>query len=446
MRRVALVIGAMPALLLGQYRLVTIDPGYFHAALIQKEALEDLADEAYVYAPLGPDLTAHLNRVALFNSRSENPTHWKLRVYAAPDWFERMLADRPGQIAVLSGRNNGKIGRMQTLAVAGLHALADKPWVIEAEDLPKLTALLATANSKHVVIYDGMTERFEITCKLQKELVSDPAVFGEAVPGTPEDPGVYMESIHYLLKLVAGAPNRRPPWFFDIREQGEALTDVGTHLVDLVQWTLTPEQKLDPQRDIRVLEAKRWPTVLTLADFQRVTGEVEFPASLKSEVQADGLHYFCNNSVLYTLRGVYVKLDVKWDFEAAPGKGDSEVSIYRGTKARIEVRDDEVRVFPARGVSKAEAGAALRSAISERLQRWPGLSIEETGEGFRVVIPSALRIGHEAQFAQLTKQFLTYVKDPSKLPAWENSFLIAKYFVTTHGVALARNKAASGAR
>ncbi len=87
MRRSVLAMGAMPALLMGQYRLVTLDPGHFHAALIQKEELADLAEEAYVYAPLGPDLTAHLNRVALFNNRAENPTHWKLKVYAGSDWF-----------------------------------------------------------------------------------------------------------------------------------------------------------------------------------------------------------------------------------------------------------------------------------------------------------------------------------------------------------------------
>jgi predicted dehydrogenase len=441
MRLRVLAVGVMPVLLMAQYRLVTIDPGHFHAALIQKEASADLADEAYVYAPLGPDLTEHLNRVARFNSRAENPTHWKLNVYAGPDWFERMLADRPGQVAVLSGRNKGKIERMQALAMAGMHVLADKPWVIEPEDLPKVAPLLEAAKSKHVIFYDGMTQRYEITCLLQKALVNDPGVFGEPVKGSPEEPGVYLESVHHLLKLVAGAPNLRPPWFFDIREQGEGLTDAGTHLVDLVQWTLTPEQMLDPGRDIRVLDGTRWPMVVSLPEFQRVTGEREFPAYLSGAVQADGLHYFCNNSVLYTLRGVHVKLDVKWGFEAAPGKGDTEVALYRGTKSRIEVRDNEVWVIPADGVSKAEARAAVHKTLTANSQRWPGLSVEETARGFRIVIPAALRIGQEAHFALLTRQFLDYVKDPASLPQWESSFLKAKYFVTTQGVALARRKA-----
>ena len=51
-----------------------------------------------------------------------------------------------------------------------------------------------------------------------------------------------MESVHHLMKMVAGSVNLRPAWFFDTAEQGEALADVATHLVDLVPWTLFPGQ------------------------------------------------------------------------------------------------------------------------------------------------------------------------------------------------------------
>jgi hypothetical protein len=74
-----------------------------------------------------------------------------------------------------------------------------------------------------------MTERFEPTNGLQRALVNDPATFGEIVPGTAEEPAVYMESVHFLKKIVAGAPNIRPPWFFDTAEQGEGFNDIGTH-------------------------------------------------------------------------------------------------------------------------------------------------------------------------------------------------------------------------
>jgi len=47
---------------------------------------------------------------------------------------------------------------------------------------------------------------------------------------------VVIESVHHFFKEVSGKPLIRPAWFFDVRQQGEALPDVGTHLVDLVQW------------------------------------------------------------------------------------------------------------------------------------------------------------------------------------------------------------------
>ena len=423
-----------------QYRLVTLDPGHFHASLFQKEPLPGVANESYVYAPVSADLAAHLNRIALFNNRSVNPTNWTLRVYAGEDWFDRMLADRPGTIAVLSGRNNGKIDRMLTLAKAGMHGLADKPWVIEPEDLPKIEKVIAAAKSNKVVFYDGMTQRYEITSAVLRALVNDPEVFGEVVEGSASDPAVYMESVHHLLKLVAGVPNRRPPWFFDTREQGEALTDVGTHLVDLVQWTLLPEKPIAAEQDIRMIEGRRWPTVLSIEDFQKVTGEGAFPPYLSGAVQQNKLHYFCNNSVTYALRRVHVKLDVLWAFEAPAGHGDTEFALYRGTKARIEVRNDELNVFPVEGARKPEIEAALRRAVATHSQQWPGLSVEETAEGFHVLIPAALRTGHEAHFAMVANQFLSYVENPESLPEWEVGFLKAKYFVTTQGVAMARRR------
>ena len=39
----------------------------------------------------------------------------------------------------------GKIGRVQACLRAGLHVLADKPWIIEREDLPQLEETLRLA-------------------------------------------------------------------------------------------------------------------------------------------------------------------------------------------------------------------------------------------------------------------------------------------------------------
>lgn len=428
-----------------EWRIMTLDPGHFHAALIQKEALPDLAREAFVYAPLGPDLSAHLNRVAGFNNRKDNPTNWGLRVYAGGDYWERMVAERPGNVVVLSGRNKGKIDRIDQVAQMGLHVLGDKPWIIEPEDLPKLEAALRHAREKSAAVFDGMTQRYEISCILQRELVNTKDVYGSQLEGTPSEPGVYMESVHYLLKLVAGAPNLRPVWFFDIRQQGEGLTDVGTHLVDLVQWMLAPDRALDYHKDIEVLRGERWPTVLTQAQFQRVTGAASFPDYLNEWVKPDGLHYFCNNSVTYKLMGAHVKLDVKWDYEAAPGLGDTELAVFRGSKSRVEVRQGkaenfkpEVFVVPNKAEDKAAVAAALRAKLGALAGEWPGLEVQDRGNELHVTIPEKFRVGHEAHFAILTGKFLSYAKSPASMPAWETPYMLAKYYVTTQGVALAR--------
>src|SRR5689334_17481769 len=182
---------------MNEFKLITLDPGHFHAALIQKEMYPEVARRSTVYAPLGPDVIDHLQRVARFNLRAENPTAWEIDVHASPDFLERMIAARPGNVVVLSGRNRRKIDLIQASVKAGLHVLADKPWIIHAADLPKLEAALGDAARQGVIAYDIMTERYEITAILQRELVSDPAIFGRPV-------SVYMESVHHIMKLVAG--------------------------------------------------------------------------------------------------------------------------------------------------------------------------------------------------------------------------------------------------
>jgi hypothetical protein len=110
--------------------LIVADPGHFHAALVQKEMYPNLSPEVHVYAPLGPDLADYLTRIARFNTRKEQPTHWKLEVHAGPDFLERMCRERLGTIAIFSGRNRGKVRRIQAAIDAGINALADKPVII----------------------------------------------------------------------------------------------------------------------------------------------------------------------------------------------------------------------------------------------------------------------------------------------------------------------------
>ena len=54
--------------------LITLDPAHFHATLIHKEMLPGISPLVHIFAPLGPDLIAHLNRLIGFNTRPKNPT------------------------------------------------------------------------------------------------------------------------------------------------------------------------------------------------------------------------------------------------------------------------------------------------------------------------------------------------------------------------------------
>jgi predicted dehydrogenase len=408
-----------------EFRLITLDPGHFHAALIQKEMYREVSSRVAVYAPLGTDLAEHINRVARFNLRAQNPTAWELDVHASPDFVARMLAERPGNIVVLSGRNRGKIDYIRASVDAGLHVLSDKPWIIRAQDLPALEEALAAAGRKGVIAYDIMTERYEITSMLQRELVNDAEVFGAIVAGSEREPAVSMKSVHHILKLVAGVPNLRPVWFFDVEQQGEALADVGTHLVDLAQWTLFPGQAIDYRSEIEVLSASRWPTHMSAEQFRQVTG------------QAGGeLDYYCNTRVSYALRGIHIKLDVLWNWEAPAGGGDTHYAAYRGTRARVEVRQGKEENYRPELYVVTDAAKAVEKKVAALTAKYPGIGAERRGAEVRVTIPDVYRNGHEAHFAQVTSQYFGYLKEPGLFPAWENPNMLAKYYVSTKGTEL----------
>src|SRR3954470_18083054 len=74
-------------------KLITLDPGHFHAALVQKFMYAGVDAEVHVYAPEGDDVAEHLKRIEAYNSRADSPTRWIERVYTGPDYLEKMLAE-----------------------------------------------------------------------------------------------------------------------------------------------------------------------------------------------------------------------------------------------------------------------------------------------------------------------------------------------------------------
>ena len=214
---------------------MTVDPGHFHASLVQKYGYDQVDSVAYVYAPEGSDgLQRHLDRIEQYNNRDENPTNWVEKVYTGPDFFETMIDEQPGNVVVLAGNNAKKTQYIKRSVEAGLNVLADKPMVIKPDKYEMLKAAINQAQEKGLLLYDIMTERFEITTIMQRKLSQKSDVFGTIVEGTPENPAITKESVHHFFKYVSGQPLTRPGWFFDVDQQGEAIVDVSTHLVDMI--------------------------------------------------------------------------------------------------------------------------------------------------------------------------------------------------------------------
>jgi predicted dehydrogenase len=415
------------------FRLMTLDPGHFHAALVQKNMLPGVSPEVNIYSPGGPDLDLHLDRVRSFNTREADPTRWDLKVHTSPDFLEKMLAEKPGNVVVLAGNNRNKTRYILESVKAGLHVLADKPMAIDPEGLKMLEEAYRIAEEKNLLLLDIMTERFEITTRLQKELSRYPEVFGVLDKGTPENPSVTKESVHHFSKLVNNLPLQRPPWFFDPAQQGEAIVDVTTHLVDLIQWECFPDEVIKDS-DVKMISAKSWDTEVTLDQFQKVTKLDAWPDYLKPMVGADGvLRIPANGAFTYALRGVNAKVSVLWNFEAPPGTADTHDSLMRGTKCSLHIRQGKEQGYkpilyiePHAKVDATAWKAALDKAAAEIAAKYPGIIIKDLGGRHEVVIPDSYKAGHEAHFAQVAGRFLGFLKDGGS-PSWEVPNTLAKY-------------------
>lgn len=427
----------------GEVKIMTLDPGHFHAALVQKSMYDQVDPTVYVYAPEGDDLEGHLDRIKGFNTRAEDPTAWVEKVYKGTDFFEKMIADKPGNVMMVSGNNAKKTEYIAKAIEAGINVLADKPMVITPSEFPKLEDAFKTAEKNGVLLYDIMTERHEITTVLQREISQMPAVFGELLFGTEEEPAITKESIHHFFKYVSGNPLKRPAWFFDTKQQGEGIVDVNTHLVDLIQWEAFPGVTL-AKSDVEIVSAKRWTTDLTSEMFNKVTHLDAYPEYLKKDVEDGVLKVYSNGEINYKLKGIHAKASVIWNYQAPEGAKDTHYSIMRGSKCNITIKQGAEEGYKATlyvdvtdGDVKAFA-ANLEKAVNQDLNKnYPGVSLKKLGDKrWMVVIPEKYSVGHEAHFGQVTKKYLGYLTD-GKLPAWEVPNMIVKYYTTTEAMKMA---------
>ena len=426
-------------------KLITLDPGHFHAALVQKSMYPQVDPTVYVYAKKGDDLQMHLDKINAYNVAATAPTHWKEVVYAGDDYLQKMLQEKKGNVVVLAGNNQLKTDYILQSVQAGFNVFSDKPMVINEKGFNQLKQAFTLAEKNKLLLYDIMTERYEITTVLQRALSMQPTVFGNLQKGTEAEPAVTKESVHHFYKYVSGAVLTRPAWFMDVEQEGEGIVDVTTHLVDLVQWECFPEQAIDYKKDIHLTGARNWTTLISKSQFSELTKMNELPAYLKKYADdQQNIKVMCNGEINYTIKGVHAKVSVIWNYKAPDGTGDTHYSIMRGTRANLIIRQGaEQQYKPTLYIEPLVQGAsyekALQAVVEKIATQYKGVTLQKNAKGWEVIIPEVFKEGHESHFARVTEKYLGYLANHN-MPAWEVPNMLAKYYTTTQAYQLANKK------
>ena len=137
----------------GEVKIMTLDPGHFHAALILKSMYDQVSPVVHTYAPDAVDVDDHLKRVEGFNTRTENPTSWDVKTYRGADFFDKMISERKGNVMNMAGNNAKKTDYIYKTVQAGINVFADKPMVITPDEFPKLEEAFKIAEEKGVLLY-----------------------------------------------------------------------------------------------------------------------------------------------------------------------------------------------------------------------------------------------------------------------------------------------------
>ncbi|MDM1046799.1 MULTISPECIES: putative oxidoreductase C-terminal domain-containing protein [Sphingobacterium] len=425
--------------------LMTLDPGHFHASLIQKSMLPGIDSVCYVYAPKSLGVSAHNALLNEYNIREDNPTGWKVESYTDSDFLEKMLEEKPGNIVVLAGNNKRKTDYIHKSVSAALNVLSDKPMAINKEGFNLLIDAFDVAKEKQVLLYDIMTERYNIFSILQKELVHNADLFGTLEKGTIDNPAIIKNSVHHFYKEVSGKPLIRPDWYYDVEQEGEGIVDVTTHSIDLIQWQLFPENVFDYKADVEVLNANRYPTKISLEQFEQSTGDAAFPGFLQKDVKNDTLNVYANGEINYSLKGVHSKVAVQWNYQAPEGSGDTHLSQIRGTRSIVSIKQGKEQNYKPRLYIEPAAAPgfteddkkAITAGFETIANKYKGIALKPEGNGYVVEIPADLLEGHEEHFAHVANKFFDYVR-AGEMPEWEKSFMLTKYYITTEALAKAK--------
>jgi len=97
----------------------------------------------------------------------------------------------------------------------------------------------------------------------------------------------------------------------------------------------------------------------------------------------------------------------------------------------------EVYIEPASERDTGKVAASLKRAVAGLQRKFPGLKAEKVSGGWHIAIPDKCRVGHEVHFRNVMDAYLQYLYE-GRLPEWEIPNMLAKYYITTRSLELAR--------
>jgi hypothetical protein len=209
----------------------------------------------------------------------------------------------------------------------------------------------------------------------------------------------------------------------------------------MTHWMLFPEKPIDYEKDIELIEARRWSTGVPLDKFVKITGTHQFPQAAQEYVKNGILNYFCNGELSYHLKGVPVHLREIWNLDEPPGGGDTHRSLIKGTRSDLMIRQlpeqdskTELLIVP-RG-NRIQVEETVQDCLGKWSHKYPGLSVNPEKNALLINIPDNLRTTHEQHFCQVRDAFLEHL-DAGTEPPEHRACTIAKYTL----LAKAREKA-----
>lgn len=422
----------------GEVRIIQLNPTHSHAAVAQNMQIEQVDTTVYVYSPEKEELQGYFQQIESYNARKNNPTNWDILNYVGPDYLDKMIQDKKGNVVVLSGNNKIKIDYIEKAINAGFNVFSDKPMVISKAGFNRLKEIYPVADKNGVLMFDMMTERYTLINIIQRELMKDTLFFGKMQQGNPSHPAIMESSVHHFYR---GGKGNRPPWFFDVKEQGEGIVDVTTHLIDLTMWKSLPNEIIDYNKDVKVVSAEHWPVYLTKNEFSAATSKSDIPESLKPIMKDSVLEVFSNGTINYQIKGINAGVKVEWR-AATPKDGNDLRSAYaEGIKATLTITQEYGQKHPkfyalkGENVSEEDFQSNLKKAIANISSTYPGIIISEAAGKTEIILPAGLESKYDPTF----KVFLDYLVKRD-MPDWEVPNTLAKYYITTTALEMAKKK------